>query len=110
MTSRIPPELARRSPGNNDATSAKIVAAGVSVAAGIGLVGAMAATQTPTAVTVQAPTQRIIVIEQPAQAQLVPPLPASVAEAPLVPASKAPTAVIIETQPVPEPVTVSEGS
>jgi hypothetical protein len=132
MNDRIPAELrsrrntstanGQRPKRQNAASGARILTAGFSVAVGIGLVGAMAAS---TAAANQAvippahsPVQRVIIIEQPAPQPAVSTAPgttvATTSPSPVVtePPQPLPTVRIVQTQPAPapEPVTVSEGS
>ena len=110
-TPRIPPELAQRAraatkrsaPTGDPARGAKILAAGMSVAAGVGLVGAMAVAstageegQTPTV-----PASQIIVIQQP--------VAAAGDEPGTLPAAAPPEVIVVETAPQ-APVTQTEGS
>jgi hypothetical protein len=132
MNDRIPAELRSRRntstanserPKRQSATSgARILTAGFSVAVGIGLVGAMAASTAaanqPVIPPAQSPVQRVIIIEQPASQPAVSTTPntrvAATLPTPVVtePPPPLPTARIVETQPAPAPapVTVSEGS
>jgi hypothetical protein len=148
MTDRIPAEVLRRAAeqraqetGNDHsppkktarkpaASGARILTAGMSVAAGIGLFGAMAtsaaASNQPSPPVVAPTAQRVIIIEQhaatPVPAPVVlPDVPitnAPVASAPAATTTAAATSLpvvrVIEVQPVPdptpEPITVSEGS
>lgn len=123
-----PPKKAKRKPA---ASGARILTAGISVAAGIGLVGAMAtsaaASNQPASPAVAPPAQRVIIIEQPAATPV--PAPAALPDVPTtntpllaapatttsaVPATNVPVVRVVEVQPAPEaapePVTVSEGS
>ncbi|MGI9608619.1 MAG: hypothetical protein ACR2P0_20990 [Acidimicrobiales bacterium] len=95
----------------SDATGAKIIAAGASVAAGIGLVGTMAvlaaAPSTPSVTPAPAPATRVIVVQQPVVVGGSLPGPVSAAEAPPM--------IVIETQATatPEPaapMTQTQGS
>ncbi|MCP3856638.1 MAG: hypothetical protein GY713_16975 [Actinomycetia bacterium] len=98
MTDRIPQHLRKNPPA--DASAAKIVAAGASVAAGLGIIGALVATQSQPAAAPPLPqssVQRVIVVQQSA-ADPADPLPPS--------ASATPTAIVVERP----PVAVSEGS
>jgi hypothetical protein len=150
MTDRIPAEVLRRAAEQraqetvNDhsppkktarkpaASGARILTAGMSVAAGIGLFGAMAtsaaASNQPSPPVVAPTAQRVIIIEQPASTPVLAPtaLPdvpitnAPVASAPAATttttaaATSLPVVRVIEVQPAPdptpEPITVSEGS
>ena len=102
----IAPVRAKRKPA---ARSGRIVAAGASSAAGIGLVGVMAAgaggQAGGPALAVQ-PPRRVVVIERSAAAPAIAGLPAA-SQADVVP-----TALVIDAQPTPAPapVTVSHGS
>lgn len=122
MTDRIPAELRERAAAakatpnhdrkKNNATGARIIAAGVSVAAGVGMIGAMAAgaaaNQPAAAPPPPKPTQRFIVIQQPVAAGTTAPV-----ELPAAPA-KLPRVVVVESTAAPapasQPVTVTEGS
>ena len=138
MNDRIPPELRTRTSAatsksdrpkrQNAASGARILTAGLSVAVGVGLVGAMAASTAAANQPVTPPdapaVQRVIIIEQPAPpAPPEPAAPTTVATSspttvPALPVTEPPqplpTVRIVETQPAqapaPEPVTVSEGS
>lgn len=76
-------ETAKPSKRKAAASGARILAAGFSVAAGVGLVGAMAATAAaanqPQPTPVLPPVQRVVIIEQPASLPVVASLPAPVA-------------------------------
>ena len=137
MNDRIPPELRTRTSAatsksdrpkrQNAASGARILTAGLSVAIGVGLVGAMAASTAAANQPVTPPdapaVQRVIIIEQPAPPAPSEPAAPTVATtspttvpAPPVtePPQPLPTVRIVETQPVPapapEPITVSEWS
>lgn len=96
----------------NPATGARILAAGASVAAGVGLVGAMAtvsAVKEAPAATQQT-VERIVVIQQPRIAAVG---SGSETSSPSIDAEQAntlPTAIVVDTSSAPEPMTVSEGS
>lgn len=109
----------RRKTKAGNATSARILAAGISVSAGIGLVGYMAADAASQQAAEPVPIQRVLVIQQPSVVQSASPteLPATTTQA-----QTQPTATILEIQPVaepqaevvstpdPTPTTTSEGS
>ncbi len=98
MTDRIPEHLRKRPPA--DTSAAKIVAAGASVAAGLGIIGALVATQSQPVSAPPPPqssVERVIVVKQSA-ADPADPLPPST--------NATPAAIVVERP----PVAVSEGS
>ncbi|MFK7919671.1 MAG: hypothetical protein AB8G14_16470 [Ilumatobacter sp.] len=136
MNDRIPPDLRSRTKQPKAASGARILTAGLSVALGVGLVGAIAASTATAHQPVTPPAApRVIIIEQPSATPLtmrpvtMPPmttppmttapttataLPTPTTSQPTTtqPPQPLPTARVVQTEPAPAPVpvTVSEGS